>query len=100
MWRRDWRAWAIAAFLLGQYLPWLVAPRPVFLFYTVPLVPFIALALAYGAGVLERRPTLRWVPGAVATLAVVGLLFWWPLFVGAPISEGAWRMRMLFDSWI
>lgn len=100
MWRRDWRAWAIAAFLLGQYVPWLIAPRPLFLFYTVPVVPFVALSSAYAAMRLGSRVGLRWVPGAVGAVAVAGFVFWWPIFVGEEISEGAWRLRILFDSWI
>lgn len=100
MWRRDWRAWAIATFLLGQFVPWLIAPRPLFLFYTVPLVPFVALSTAYGASVLGDRDGLRWLPGALLGVAALGFLFWWPIFVGAPLSEGAWRLRILFNSWI
>lgn len=100
MGRGDWKAWAIAAFLLGQYIPWLIAPRPLFLFYTVPLVPFVALSSAYGADMLGRREGLRWIPGTIAAIAVGGFVFWWPIFVGAPISEGAWRLRILFNSWI
>jgi dolichyl-phosphate-mannose--protein O-mannosyl transferase len=100
MWRRDWRAWTIVVFLLGQFVPWLIAPRPLFLFYTVPVVPFVALSLAYAADRLGRRVGLRWLPGVIAGVAVAGFLFWWPIFVGAPISEGAWRLRILFNSWI
>jgi dolichyl-phosphate-mannose-protein mannosyltransferase len=100
MWRRDWRAWAIATFLLAQFLPWLVAPRPLFLFYTVPLVPFVVLALTYGTTRLARTDGLRWLPAAVAALATAGFVFWWPILAGAEISEGAWRLRILFDSWI
>ena len=100
IWRRDWRAWAIAAFLLGQFVPWLIAPRPLFLFYTVPVVPFVALSLGYAADRLGRRVGLRWLPGAIAGVAVAGFLFWYPIFVGTEISEGAWRLRILFNSWI
>lgn len=97
---RDWAAWAILTFLLAQYVPWLVIARPLFLFYTTPLVPFLCLALTHAAGRLAREPLGRWVPSFVAVVAVGGLLFWWPLFVGLELPRPAWELRMLFRSWI
>jgi dolichyl-phosphate-mannose-protein mannosyltransferase len=97
---RDWRAWAILAFLLGQYLPWLFASRPLFLFYMTPGVAFIALSLAYVAWRTLAQPLLRWVPAALAVVAVAAFLFWYPLYAGLEIPRGAWELRMLTDSWI
>ncbi|MFO8076062.1 MAG: phospholipid carrier-dependent glycosyltransferase [Egibacteraceae bacterium] len=89
----------LLAFTLGQWLPWLVVARPVFLFYTVPIVPFLALALAWGAAETSRSPRLRWLPAALAVGALLGLAFWYPIWLGTPIEEGAWRARILFASW-
>jgi dolichyl-phosphate-mannose--protein O-mannosyl transferase len=97
---RDWRAWALLAFIGGQYLPWLAAPRTLFLFYMTPVVPFICLTLAYVGWRALRWPYLRWVPAAIAGLAVAGFLFWWPLFTGEEIAKSAWDLRIWFDSWI
>ena len=97
---RSWAAWAILAFLLAQYVPWLVIARPLFLFYTTPLVPFVCLGLAFAAGWAARDPLWRWVPHLVAVLAVGGLVFWWPLFVGLEIPREGWELRILFRSWI
>ncbi|CAN5195467.1 phospholipid carrier-dependent glycosyltransferase [soil metagenome] len=99
-WRRDWAAAAIAVFLLGQYVPWLFASRPVFLFYVTPIVPFIALAVAWAAGCAQRYRPLRWVPAAVALVAVSGFVYWYPVLVGMEISDEAWRLRMWSDRWI
>jgi dolichyl-phosphate-mannose--protein O-mannosyl transferase len=97
---RDWRAWAVLAFLLGQSMPWLLTTRPVFLFYMTPVVPFVCLALAYAAWRgLEHRFT-RWVPAAVGGLAVAGFLFWHPLYVGQEIPRAAWDLRIWLRSWI
>jgi dolichyl-phosphate-mannose-protein mannosyltransferase len=98
--RRDWRAAAIGVFLVGQYLPWLIADRPLFLFYMTPIVPFVVLALAYCAGQLARSPMLRWVPLAVGVLAVAGFLFWYPLLSGMEISQSQWTLRIWTDRWI
>ncbi|MDR0627307.1 MAG: glycosyltransferase family 39 protein, partial [Bifidobacteriaceae bacterium] len=49
----DRRAWVILCGYLAGYAPWLFfSQRTIFTFYTVAFVPFVTLALAYGAGVL------------------------------------------------
>lgn len=98
--RRDWRALAIVAFLSAQYVPWLLADRPVFLFYVTPMVPFIALALAYAAWRSLEQPLLRWVPAAIATVAVAAFVFWYPVWVGLEIPQDAWNLRMWSQRWI
>lgn len=54
--RRSTVAWIAAAFVAWQFVPWLAASRPVFHFYTVPLVPFLALAFAAAIDQACRRP--------------------------------------------
>ena len=100
VYHRDWQAGAILLFLLGQYLPWLASPRPAFFFYATPIVPFIALALTYTGWRLQRRPELRWIPAVIATAAVAGFLFWYPLFVGLEIPRSAWDLRIISNRWI
>lgn len=71
--RGDPRAAVIVAFWAGQFLPWLVVSRPVFLFYMVPVVPFLALALGYAvATLLEGAPSGR----ALLAAAAGGALGW------------------------
>ena len=89
----------LLTFILGQWVPWLAVARPVFLFYTVPIVPFLALALAWGAGEAAKAPRLRLTPAVLAVAAILGLAFWYPIWLGTPIEEAAWRARILFASW-
>jgi dolichyl-phosphate-mannose-protein mannosyltransferase len=63
--RRDGRSAVPLAFLATQYLPWLVVARPVFSFYAVPLVPFLAAAVAVACGELDRPH--RWLATAAGT---------------------------------
>lgn len=110
--RRDWRAWAVALFLLLQYLPWPVleliqeviapeeGPRTLFLFYATPIVPFICLSLAYLAWRTLRPAWLRWVPAAIGVLAVASFIFFLPIFLGIELTRGAWDLRILFQRWI
>lgn len=97
---RDWRAWALLVFLAGQYLPWLVAQRPLFLFYLTPVVPFMALAVAWLAARTGQRRWLRWTPWAVAVVAVAAFAFFYPVYAAVPVDIDTWRLRMWFDSWI
>lgn len=110
LWRRDWRAWAIGAFLFGQYVPWVVTEylpvltegvsRPMFLFYATPIVPFIALTLAYCAWRAAASRWLRPLGPAIAVLAVAGFVFLAPVLIGTEISRSAWDLRILFKRWI
>lgn len=98
--QRDWRAGAVLAFLLGQYVPWLAIARPAFLFYMAPVVPFLALGLALLADRARRRVWLAWVPAVIAVAAVAALVFWYPVLTGLEIPREAWHLRMWFESWI
>ena len=98
--KRDWRAGLLLVFLLGQYVPWLATSRPAFLFYTVPIVPFMALSLAYATDKAREEPTLRWVPYAVLAVAVAGFLFWYPVLSGMELSRESWQLRIWSQRWI
>ncbi len=84
--RRDRRAAIPLTFVAAQFLPWLVVPRPVFSFYAVPIVPFLALGVAAAiARIGDRRPVV--VPLLAATLgggAATGVVGLWDLTQGDP----------------
>jgi dolichyl-phosphate-mannose--protein O-mannosyl transferase len=89
--RRSWRlrAAAPAILLLGalvQYLPWVTVHRVVFLYHYLPVVPFLAIALAWWVvvGLRGHRYARLIVPG-VAVAAVAFFL------LGLPLLEG-WRV--------
>lgn len=98
--RRSWQAMTIALFLFGQSLPYLLSPRPVFLFYMTPAVPFIALTLAYLSDRALDSRSMRWVPAAITVVALGGFVFWAPVFLGMEISRDAWETLVPFASWI
>jgi dolichyl-phosphate-mannose--protein O-mannosyl transferase len=125
-WRkRDWIAGFILVAFAGLYLPWFLVARPQFLFYALPLTPFMALAAVYtmrdlaaahlvvrdhetgevatdpdtgGPAISRRRPYLPFVWGYFA--AAVGLFLWmWPIFTASRISDTMWRARVWFRGW-
>lgn len=115
--RRDRRAWYIVTFWGVQFVPWLFVPRPVFFFYMVPVVPFLALAIAYAITwmdeVAERRRhrlrrllrSPRLTPGAVtgvvvAVVAVALFVYFYPIYSGLELHYDAIHRRWWFDAWI
>ncbi|MDP8960385.1 MAG: hypothetical protein M3N32_01995 [Actinomycetota bacterium] len=115
--QRDRRAWYIVMFWAVQFLPWLLVPRPGFFFYMVPVVPFLALAIAYALTwmdeVAERRRrgrrrlmgTIGATPGAltgalIAVAAVSLFVYFYPILSGMELPYEAIRHRWWFRAWI
>lgn len=117
---RDWRAWVVLAGYAATYLPWFAyAHRTIFTFYTIALVPYVALAIVVALAWLGRLPPdsagptsppdsdgaatrrVAWVTlAAVCVLAVVTALYFWPVWSGQTISYEKWASFMWLDSWI
>jgi dolichyl-phosphate-mannose-protein mannosyltransferase len=108
--RFDWRAAAILLAFLAGYLPWFLADgehRTMFLFYMLPAVPFMVLAITLAIGMAlgdRRRNEIRWiVVTAVAGVYLVGVLanFAWlyPVLSGQVITNDQWRERMRPVDW-
>ncbi len=101
--RVDPAAWIILLAFLGQYLPWVVAPRRlVFIYHFYTCVPFLILALVYVAGRwAESRP--RGLPAAArlwpAVAAGMFILFY-PLLAGVPVGPVWARLLRWFGTWI
>ncbi|GAB7033004.1 phospholipid carrier-dependent glycosyltransferase [Streptomyces platensis subsp. malvinus] len=109
LFKRDWRAGAIACGVAAGYLPWfLYQERTIFLFYAVVFVPFLCLALAMMIGAIigppgatERRRTVGAVGAGVLVLLIIwNFVYFYPLYTGLPIPKSAWHHRMWFDSWV
>ncbi|MFC6067833.1 dolichyl-phosphate-mannose--protein mannosyltransferase [Streptomyces ochraceiscleroticus] len=120
LFKRDWRAGAIACGIAAGYLPWfLYQERTIFLFYAVVFVPFLCLALAMMLGAVIGRPhdgavaepgllltgDRRRAAGIVAAGILVLLIVWnfiyfYPVYTGLPIPKSAWQARMWLDTWV
>lgn len=95
---KDEAAAIITAGFLAGYLPWFVLTfgADPYLFYMVPVVPFLSIAVAYCATLLWNRRELR-IPLCIWGLAVVtGFIFLYPVLTGRPLTPEAWRARMLY----
>lgn len=106
---RDWRAAAILVGFAAGYLVWFRYPdRTMFLFYAIPAVPFMCLALAYVCGIVlgpDDAPRRRRLGGAMAVGSYVGLVvlnfvYLYPILTAQVIPYADWRDRMWLNSWI
>ncbi|MEV0150266.1 MULTISPECIES: phospholipid carrier-dependent glycosyltransferase [unclassified Nonomuraea] len=109
---RDWRAGAVLLAVAAGWLPWfyyaIADNRTMYLFYMIPVVPFMVLGLTLVAGLVlgreDARPARRAVGGAaVGALALVVLIdFWWlsPVLTAELITQAQWWARMLTRSWV
>ncbi|UNO41564.1 phospholipid carrier-dependent glycosyltransferase [Streptomyces sp. MST-110588] len=123
LFRRDWRAGAVACGIAAGYLPWfLYQQRTIFVFYAVVFVPFVCLAVAMMIGALagppapghgaaartepelaaaERRRAIGAVGAGVLVLLIVwNFIYFYPIYTGMPIPKSAWHNRMWFDTWV
>ena len=106
--RLDWRAAAIfVAFAVG-YVPWFVFDaqhRTMFLFYMLPALPFMVLAITMGVGMVigrrmvsDLRHTVGTVIAGAYLIAVIGnFAFLYPVLSGQVITYDQWHQRMVFQ---
>lgn len=119
--RRDWRAAAVITTFAFGYLPWVFQElqlvhtnpactpagdchRTMFLFYMLPNVPFMALAVTMAIGLAlgqRAQSDIRRAWGATAStayLAVVVILFYffYPVLAARNIPQSEWHKRIWF----
>jgi dolichyl-phosphate-mannose-protein mannosyltransferase len=107
--RRDWRAAMIIVVFAMGFFPWMLdESRQMFIFYAIPLLPAIVLAITMVAGLILGRPDAGYVRrrsggiavGGYATLVAVNFFWLYPLFVGTTMSFSSWNARMWFPGWV
>jgi dolichyl-phosphate-mannose--protein O-mannosyl transferase len=103
--RLDWRATAILVAFLAGYLPWFYEDqqhRTMFLFYLLPSLPFMVLALTMGVGMMlgpagaaRRRRIVGVAASGVFLLAVIGnFAYFYPVLSGQVVTYDQWHQRM------
>lgn len=98
-WLRD-RGSTIAAVIvvgfLAAYASWLAATLTqtvAFLFYIVPVAPFVYLALAYAYTQLPRSRAVQVAGTGVVLVAIAAFAFFLPILSARPLEEDRWRVR-------
>jgi dolichyl-phosphate-mannose-protein mannosyltransferase len=108
--RRDWRAGTAVLLVATAIVPWVrddLDGRTMFLFYALPAVPFLCLALALGVGLVagdgrdrRRRVLAAGLGGGHLALVVVNLAWLYPVLAAVTIPLQDWQARMWFSTWI
>ncbi|WP_051864644.1 hypothetical protein [Streptosporangium roseum] len=108
---RDWRAGAVLLGYAVGWLPWfywaIADNRTMYLFYMIPMVPFMILAIVLAAGLVigkaDAAPNRRAVgaafAGAFMILALINFAWLHPVLVAEVIPHAQWWARMLFPRW-
>ncbi|GEN79746.1 dolichyl-phosphate-mannose--protein mannosyltransferase [Actinotalea fermentans] len=107
--RRDLTPVPLLVGVAAGWLPWFAyADRPIFAFYAVAFLPFLALLLAWAATALwrwsrdddglRRFVVLGYVVAAV--LVVGAAVFFYPVWTGQVITFEQWQLRQWLQSWV
>ena len=82
------------------YCPWLLTHRATYFYYMVPVVPYLAILLAFG---LERlaaaRPRLRYPAIAYVVLCVALGIAWLPFAMGGHAPYTLYQALTWLPSW-
>ncbi|MHB2022810.1 MAG: dolichyl-phosphate-mannose--protein mannosyltransferase [Mycobacteriales bacterium] len=107
--RADWRGAATVLCFGFAWFPWFYEwahQRTMFLFYMLPAVPFMVLAVTQSIGSLLGPPGVsarrrRWAAataGAYLLVVIWNFAFLYPVLAGRVITYQQWHERMLFQS--
>ena len=98
--RRD-RVLALPVLLVAVlYCPWLLTHRATYFYYMVPVVPYLAILLAFGLDRLSRaRPWMRYPVIVYVALCVALGVTWLPFAMGGHASYTLYQALTWIPSW-
>ncbi|HLP92271.1 MAG TPA: phospholipid carrier-dependent glycosyltransferase [Nostocaceae cyanobacterium] len=96
----------IALFLVINYVanlaPWVKVNRCVFIYHYMGAVVFTFIAIAWFVDQCFRSyyNSLRSFGFAITSIIIVAFIFWIPIYLGLPLTQASYQLRMWFNSWI
>jgi len=86
----------------ANLLPWVKVTRCIFLYHYMGCSVFASLALAWWVDRWLHSPLtrLRGMGVTIIFLVVGAFIFWMPIYLGLPLSQMEWKIRMWLPSWI
>ena len=88
----------VAGFAAG-YVPWLLITRAeAFLYYLLPAVPFLYLALAHVVAGISARSIRAAAIGGLVVASIGMFTFFRPVLIGSTLSHREWERRMFFSN--
>lgn len=86
---------------LSQWLPWALISRVKFFHYFYACMPFVALSLSLLVQRLLREgPVMKGIVIGYLVFVIVSFAYWYPLYVGYPMSIPALEHHLWFNRWI
>ncbi|WP_228480966.1 MULTISPECIES: dolichyl-phosphate-mannose--protein mannosyltransferase [Microbacterium] len=107
--RPRWQTGLVLTGIAATYVPWLLYPeRTIFQFYTVVMLPFVALALAYALRDLSgsasfdavRRANGQRLVWVILIAVLVLTAFWYPIQTATTVPYDFWRLHNWLPGWI
>ncbi|HLO84773.1 MAG TPA: phospholipid carrier-dependent glycosyltransferase [Nostocaceae cyanobacterium] len=95
----------IALFLVINYaanlLPWVRVNRCVFLYHYMGAVVFAFIAIAWFVDQCLRSyyRSLRFFGITITFIILSAFIFWMPIYLGLPLTQTDYKLRMWFTSW-
>jgi dolichyl-phosphate-mannose-protein mannosyltransferase len=96
----------IVLYLLVNYaanlLPWVRVTRCIFLYHYMGAAVFASMGLAWlvdrwlRSAIPRRRSLAVW----TIALIVVAFIFWMPIYLGLPLLEWQYKLRIWFPTWV
>lgn len=106
--RRDWRYAVVLAGYCAGWLPWFAEiDRQMYFFYSVPMAPFLVMAIALIIGDIIYKPTSNAerrtlgliVASMYVALVITNFAWMYPILTGLPISPATWNLEIVLPSW-
>jgi dolichyl-phosphate-mannose-protein mannosyltransferase len=97
-----WLALYLIVNWAANLLPWVKVTRCIFLYHYMGCSVFAALALAWWTDRWLHSPQtrLRGMGVTIIFLVVGAFIFWMPIYLGLPLSQIEWKIRMWLPSWV
>jgi dolichyl-phosphate-mannose-protein mannosyltransferase len=98
----SWIAIYIVVNYLVNLLPWTRISRCAFLYHYMGSLVFATIALAwwFDRALQTRNPDLKIGVQVLLGLITLAFIWWMPVYLGLPLDETGYRLRMWFDTWI
>lgn len=98
----QWLLVFLTANYLANLVPWTTVTRCTFLYHYMGASVFAALALAWLVDRWLHHPHahLRYISIAMILLVVLSFGFWLPLYLGLPLTQTEWQLRIWLRSWV
>lgn len=94
----------IVLFLMAGYLtnllPWTPVSRCVFLYHYMGSSVYATMGLAWFVDRWLRKREFRAIGIGILLLCAIAFVFWMPIYLGLPLSQSQYQMRMWLRSWI